>query len=41
MRKQFHTGWEALVWKEWRQQRLAALLLGLFCLLGYLDTAGP
>ena len=36
MRKQFHTGWEALVWKEWRQQRLAALLLGLFCLLGYL-----
>lgn len=36
MRQAFHTGWEALFWKEWRQQRVAALLLGLFGLLGYL-----
>ena len=36
MRPAFRTGWEALFWKEWRQQRVAALLLGLFCLLGYL-----
>lgn len=36
MRKEFHGGWGALVWKEWRQQWLAALLLGLLCLLGYL-----
>jgi len=30
------SGWVPLLWKEWRQQRLAALLLGLFCLLVYL-----
>ncbi len=34
------SGWGALVWKEWRQQRLAALLLGLFCLLGYVGYSG-
>jgi len=28
--------WMMLFWKEWRQQRLAAFLLGLFCLVAYL-----
>lgn len=28
--------WQALFWKEWRQQWLAALLIGLLCLVLYL-----
>jgi hypothetical protein len=36
MNHAFRSTWGALLWKEWRQQRLAALFLCVFSLAGYL-----
>jgi len=35
----FRSTWGALLWKEWRQQRLAALFLGLFCVIAHFTAS--
>lgn len=40
MNHAFRSTWGALLWKEWRQQRLAALFLCVVSLAGYLDALG-